>query len=66
LRLKGLNTLKKLNDLIIIRTHDFPACSIALQPCTLPRITDDDDDDDDNKGTERETAAFFHKVTITV
>jgi hypothetical protein len=35
-RLVGLGELKKLN-LIGIRSHDLPACSIVPQPTTLPR-----------------------------
>jgi hypothetical protein len=37
-RLEGLRQLKKSNDLTGNGTHDLPACSIAYQPTTLPRI----------------------------
>jgi hypothetical protein len=36
-QLEGLDRLKEFNELIGIRTRDFPACSIAPQPSTLPR-----------------------------
>jgi hypothetical protein len=36
-RLEGVGQLKKSNDLIGNRTHDFPACSIVPQPTTLLR-----------------------------
>jgi hypothetical protein len=36
-RLEGLDKLKKSNDLIRNRTRNLPACSIVLQPTTLPR-----------------------------
>jgi hypothetical protein len=37
-RLEWLGQLKKFNDIIGIRTRDFPACSILPQPTTLPRV----------------------------
>jgi hypothetical protein len=36
-RLEGLDKLEKFSDLIGIRTHDLPACSIIPQPTALPR-----------------------------
>jgi hypothetical protein len=39
-RLVGLHILKNNNDLIGIRTRDFPACSIAPQPTTPPTLTE--------------------------
>jgi hypothetical protein len=36
-RLEGLGTLKKFNDLIGKGTNKLPACSIVPQPTTLPR-----------------------------
>jgi hypothetical protein len=36
-RLEGLGKLKKSSDLNGNRTHDLPACSLLLQPTTLPR-----------------------------
>jgi hypothetical protein len=38
-RLEGLNQLKTFNALIGNRTRDLPACSIVLQPTTLPSVT---------------------------
>jgi hypothetical protein len=40
-RLEGLGKFNKRNDLIETRTLDFPACSLAPQPCTLPRAPDE-------------------------
>jgi hypothetical protein len=39
-QLEGLGKLEQFNDLIGTRTRDLPACSVALQPTTLPRATD--------------------------
>jgi hypothetical protein len=32
-----IRSIKKFNDLVGNRTHDFPACSIVSQPTALPR-----------------------------
>jgi hypothetical protein len=37
LQLEELGKLKKFNDLIGIRTLNFPACNIVPQPTTLMR-----------------------------
>jgi hypothetical protein len=36
-RLEGLESIEKSNDLIGNRTSGIPACSIVRQPTTLPR-----------------------------
>jgi hypothetical protein len=37
-RLEGFDKLKKFNDVIGTRARDLPACSIAPQQSTLPRV----------------------------
>jgi hypothetical protein len=39
MRLKGSDKFKKFDDLIGTRNRDLPACSIAPQSSTLPRIS---------------------------